>query len=103
MKSSQREMLVYLLAFGLAMIVCGFVYRTPTTTVWIDPYFGGTPDDVFGQIVAELANQYVLSYSSTNLKEDSGWRNIKVRVRNGKYEIRARDGYRAHGPQRAGR
>jgi Ca-activated chloride channel family protein len=60
-------------------------------------------DDVFGQIVAELANQYVLSYSSTNLKEDSGWRNIKVRVRNGKYEIRARDGYRAHGPQRAGR
>jgi L-ascorbate 6-phosphate lactonase len=22
-----------------------FVYRTPTTTVWIDPYFGGTPDD----------------------------------------------------------
>ena len=60
-------------------------------------------DDVFDQIVAELANQYVLSYSSTNLKQDNGWRNIKVRVRNGKYDVRAREGYRAPGPQRAGR
>ena len=60
-------------------------------------------DDVFDQIVAELANQYVLSYSSTNLKHDNGWRNIKVRVRNGKYDIRAREGYWAPGPQRAGR
>jgi Ca-activated chloride channel family protein len=60
-------------------------------------------DDVFDQIVAELANQYVLSYASTNLKQDNSWRNIKVRVRNGKYAIRAREGYRAHGPQRAGR
>jgi Ca-activated chloride channel family protein len=60
-------------------------------------------DDVFGQIVAELANQYVLSYSSTNLKQDSGWRKISVRVRNGKYDIRAREGYLPHGSQRAGR
>lgn len=60
-------------------------------------------DEVFNQIVAELANQYVLSYSSTNLKQDNGWRNIKVHVRNGKYDVRARQGYRAHGPQRAGR
>jgi Ca-activated chloride channel homolog len=60
-------------------------------------------DDVFDQIVAELANQYVLSYSSTNLKQDRSWRKINVRVRNGKYEVRARQGYRALGPQRAGR
>jgi Ca-activated chloride channel homolog len=59
--------------------------------------------DVFDQVVAELANQYVLSYSSTNLKQDNSWRDIKVRVRSGKYDIRARDGYRARGPQRAGR
>jgi len=58
---------------------------------------------VFDEIVSELANQYVLSYSSTNLKQDNSWRNIKVRVKSGKYEVRARDGYRAHGPQRAGR
>ena len=60
-------------------------------------------DRIFDEIVAELANQYVLSYSSTNHKQDNAWRNIKVRVRNGKYDVRARRGYRAHGPQRAGR
>jgi Ca-activated chloride channel family protein len=60
-------------------------------------------DDVFEQIVAELANQYVLSYSSTNLKRDNGWRKINVRVRSGKYDIRAKQGYKARGPQRAGR
>jgi VWFA-related protein len=60
-------------------------------------------DGVFDQIVAELANQYVLSYSSTNLKQDNGWRSIKVRVRRpGKYDIRARDGYRASAPLRTG-
>jgi VWFA-related protein len=60
-------------------------------------------DGAFDQIVAELANQYVLSYASTNFKQDNAWRSIKVRVRNGKYDIRARQGYRARGPQRAGR
>ena len=58
---------------------------------------------VFDEIVEELANQYVLSYSSTNLKQDNNWRQIKVRVKNGKYEVRARDGYRALGQKRAGR
>ncbi len=60
-------------------------------------------DVVFDDIVGELANQYVLSYSSTNPKQDNGWRNIKVQVRKGKYDIRARRGYRATGPQRAER
>jgi hypothetical protein len=58
---------------------------------------------VFDQIVAELANQYVLSYSSTNAKQDGKWRDIKVQVQKGKYDIRARRGYRATGPQQAGR
>jgi len=52
-------------------------------------------NNVFDEIVDELSNQYVLSYSSTNLKQDNSWRNIKVRVKGGKYEVRARDGYRA--------
>jgi VWFA-related protein len=57
----------------------------------------------FDEIVEELANQYVLSYSSTNVKQDNSWRAIKVRVKNGKYDVRARDGYRALEAQRAGR
>ncbi len=60
-------------------------------------------DAVFDQIVAELANQYVLSYSPTNVQQDSKWRNIKVQVRKGNYDVRARRGYRASGPQRAER
>jgi Ca-activated chloride channel family protein len=60
-------------------------------------------DNVFDQIVTELANQYVLSYSPTNVKKDGKWRDIKVQVRNGKYNVRARKGYQASGPQRAGR
>ena len=58
---------------------------------------------VFDDIVEELANQYILSYSSTNLKQDNSWRSIKVRIKNGKYDVRARDGYRALAPRRAGR
>jgi VWFA-related protein len=59
-------------------------------------------DGVFDDIVTELAHQYVLSYSPTNLKQDNSWRTIKVQVRAGKYDVRARRGYRANA-QRAGR
>ena len=52
-------------------------------------------DTTFDAIVTELANQYVLSYTSTNQARDKGWRNIKVQVASGKYGIRARPGYRA--------
>jgi hypothetical protein len=37
------------------------------------------------------------------VKQDNSWRAIKVRVKNGKYDVRARDGYRALEAQRAGR
>lgn len=60
-------------------------------------------DDVFEHIVTELAHQYVLSYAPTNPKPDGGWRDIKVQVRSGKYDIRARRGYRATGQQQAAR
>jgi VWFA-related protein len=59
-------------------------------------------DTIFDDIVAELANQYVLSYSSTNMKRDGKWRDIKVQVRKRNYDVRARRGYRAIGPQQAG-
>ena len=62
---------------------------------------GGARRQVFGDIVAELSNQYVLSYVSTNTRKDGAWRAIRVRVRSGKYEVRARRGYQAQAPQRA--
>jgi Ca-activated chloride channel homolog len=67
------------------------------------PRHGKELDAVFDEIVTELANQYVLSYSPANVVQDGKWRNIKVRVRNGKYDVRARRGYRASGPQKTGR
>jgi len=60
-------------------------------------------DEVFDEIVAELAHQYVLSYSLTNLEHDDRWRTISVQVRGGKYDVRARLGYRPHGPPQSGR
>ncbi|HSK98216.1 MAG TPA: VWA domain-containing protein, partial [Euzebyales bacterium] len=60
-------------------------------------------DAVFTDIVTELANQYVLSYVSTNTRADGRWRAIRVRVRNGEYDVRARRGYQARSPQLAGR
>jgi Ca-activated chloride channel homolog len=51
-------------------------------------------DGIFDQIVTELANQYVLSYVSTNLESDDAWREISVRVRGGRFDVRARRGYR---------
>jgi VWFA-related protein len=60
-------------------------------------------DEVFDAVVTELANQYVLSYSPLDLTQDDRWRSIKVRVRKGKYDIKARSGYRLLARQRAWR
>jgi VWFA-related protein len=60
-------------------------------------------DEVFDAVVAELAHQYVLSYSPLDAEHDDRWRTIKVRVRKGNYSIRARSGYRLQGSQRAER
>jgi Mg-chelatase subunit ChlD len=54
-------------------------------------------DEVFGTIVAELSNQYILSYSPANPAPESKWRTITVRVPKGRYDIRARQGYRSLG------
>jgi Ca-activated chloride channel homolog len=51
-------------------------------------------DGIFDLIVNELANQYVLSYSPPNPGDDSRWREISVKVRKGKFDVRARRGYR---------
>jgi VWFA-related protein len=51
-------------------------------------------DEVFDQIVAELAHQYVLSYGPPGREQGQQWRQISVRVRGGKYDVRARQGYR---------
>jgi VWFA-related protein len=58
-------------------------------------------DRVFGAIVEELANQYVLSYSPRNPVERGGWRAVRVTVAGGKYQVRAREGYKPAPRRRA--
>jgi VWFA-related protein len=49
---------------------------------------------VFGAIVEELSNQYLLGYVSGNLARDGRWRKITVQSPDRDLRIRARQGYR---------
>jgi len=48
----------------------------------------------FDDLLDELSHQYLLSYPPTNATRDGSWRTIKVDV-DGRYQVRARQGYRA--------
>ena len=52
-------------------------------------------DRVFAEVVDELANQYMLSYMPPSMRRDGSWHAIKVQVKNPKYKVRAREGYRS--------
>jgi Ca-activated chloride channel homolog len=102
------DAMLYTIGFGSGATV-------PTLRTNLETYArstGGRPffpaqvrelDGIFDEIVGELANQYVLSYAPANPKHDGKWRSIKVQVRKGQFDVRARRGYRANGPQQAGR
>jgi Ca-activated chloride channel homolog len=51
--------------------------------------------NVYGEIRAELANQYFLAYVSTNARRDGQFRRIAVRVERAGAVARARPGYYA--------
>ena len=56
----------------------------------------------FGDVVAELSHQYVLSYAPTNDKRDGTWRTLTVEVPGRDVRLRARQGYRARRHTRRG-
>jgi VWFA-related protein len=59
-----------------------------------------TPADLqaaTARIAEELSSQYLLGYSSTH-GADGRFHSIRVRVKNGNYRVRARNGYVAAGP-----
>ncbi len=49
----------------------------------------------FNEILEELASQYLLTYSPPSAKRDGAWHRIKVQLRDARYHVRAREGYRA--------
>jgi VWFA-related protein len=50
----------------------------------------------FQEIADELRTQYLLGYTPSNSRKDSGFRKIKVRVTDGNYKVQARSGYYPH-------
>jgi Ca-activated chloride channel homolog len=51
-------------------------------------------DEVFGRIVEELSNQYLLSYARPDTVRDGRWRKIRVELPDRDVKIRTRQGYR---------
>lgn len=51
--------------------------------------------DAFNEIANELRTQYLLGYTPSNNKTDGTFRHIKVRVKDGHYDVQARRGYYA--------
>ena len=51
-------------------------------------------DKYFQEILEDLSNQYLISYSYPDDERDGRWHQIRVEVADGKYNVRARDGYR---------
>ena len=49
----------------------------------------------FTGILEELSGQYLLSYTPAEAKRDGAWHRIRVQVRDSRYRVRAREGYRA--------
>ena len=102
------DTVLYTIGFGAGSTVARLrgsleEYASTTGGRAFFPQSTGELDEVFDTIVTELANQYVLSYSPLRSAIDGKWRTIKVRVRNGKYTVRARPGYRLSEQQRAWR
>jgi Ca-activated chloride channel homolog len=56
---------------------------------------GGKLREAFANAVTELRNQYTLTYSSSNDRQDGRWRAIEVRVARPQLNIRAKQGYYA--------
>jgi VWFA-related protein len=52
--------------------------------------------EAFDEIARELRTQYLLGYTPSNTRTDSGFRKISVRVVHGDYKVQARRGYYPH-------
>jgi VWFA-related protein len=51
-------------------------------------------DETFGEIIAELSNQYLIAYPPTNTRRDDAWRTIDIELPGLDHKVRARQGYR---------
>ena len=50
--------------------------------------------ETFDEIVEELSSQYLVTYAPPSAARDDAWHEIRVEVGDGRYTVRARQGYR---------
>ena len=51
-------------------------------------------DKFFEEILEDLSNQYLISYSYPDAERDGQWHKVRLEAAGGKYEVRVRPGYR---------
>ena len=51
-------------------------------------------DKFFEEILEDLSNQYMISYSYPDAERDGQWHKVRLEAAGGKYEVRVRPGYR---------
>ena len=80
-----------------------FVLRTLSQQTGGRAFFVDDPTQlpgIYGQIADEIANQYIVGYTSKNLKRDGAWRKVAVQVQRTGATARTREGYYAAGARR---
>lgn len=58
------------------------------------PADGNGLRSAFDEITAELSSQYLVTYPPPSASQDGAWHQIRVEVGDGRYTVRARQGYR---------
>jgi Ca-activated chloride channel homolog len=51
-------------------------------------------DKFFQEVLDDLSNQYLVSYSYPDTERDGQWHRVRLEVGDGKYQVRVRPGYR---------
>ena len=59
-------------------------------------------DGIFGEVLEDLRNQYLLAYPAPAGTRDGKWHDIRVQVTGDKHKVRAREGYRFSDNNRGG-
>lgn len=80
-----------------------FVLRTLSQQTGGRVFFVDDPmqlPGIYGQIADEIANQYIVGYTSKNPKRDGAWRKVAVQVQRAGATARTREGYYAPGAKR---
>jgi Ca-activated chloride channel family protein len=68
-----------------------------TTTSGGRAFFSNAPsklDEIFAEILDDLHHQYLLAYPAPGNERDGKWHRLTVVTNDGKYHVRARQGYR---------